>query len=159
MIDVGPARSSYQLAAVIRRSPADAFAYLSDLRHELEWNPAARRIVKLTDGAVGVGTRFQAEWRNAPRTIVEVVRHEPPRLWQTSSRSWGMDVLFTGELSSEEAGTRYTARLEVSAGGVARLLLPFAVRAMRRQDEEHMRRIVRALERGEPASARAATDV
>lgn len=132
--------------AVIRRSPSDVFAYLSDLRNELEWNPGARHIVKLTDGPVGVGTRFQAQWRNAPRTLVEVVRYQPPHLWQTRSRSWGMDVDFRGELESEGEATRYVAHLDVSAGGFARLLLPLAVRAMRRQDEEHMGRIARALE-------------
>ena len=81
--------AAYETVAIIRRPPADVFAYLSDLRNEMEWNPSAQRIKKLTGGPVGMGTRFEAEWRNAPRTVVEVVRYEPPRLWQTRSRSWG----------------------------------------------------------------------
>lgn len=147
-----PPTAGYETAAVIRRPVPEVFAYLSDLRSELEWNPAAQRIEKLTDRPVGVGTRFEAEWRNAPRTIVEVTRYEPPDLWQTHSRSWGMEVLFTGTLTVEGEATRYTAHLDVSARGFARLLVPIAVRAMRRQDEQHMQRIVRALEAGRTAA-------
>lgn len=87
------------------------------------------------------------------------MRFEPPERWQTRSQSWGMDVVFTGVLSPDGAGTRYAASLEVSASGLARLLLRLAVRTMRRQDEEHMRRIVRALDHREPARMRAATGV
>lgn len=34
----------------VERSPEDVFDYCSDLRHEPEWNPMMKRIVKLTDG-------------------------------------------------------------------------------------------------------------
>jgi hypothetical protein len=59
-----------------------------------------------------------------------------------------MEVLFTGTLTAEGEAARYTAHLGVCARRFARLLAPVAVSAMRRQDEQHMRHIVRALEAG-----------
>jgi len=46
----------------IARSPEDVFDYCVALAHEPEWNPKARHVVKLTDGPVGLGTRFEAEF-------------------------------------------------------------------------------------------------
>lgn len=140
--------TSYAVSAQIQRPRADVFAYLTDLRNELKWNPAAERIEKLTDAPVGVGTHFRARWRNAPSTVVRITRFEPPRRWQTSSGSLGMDVVFTGELHEAGLGTRYVARLDLHATGLARLLLPFAAWAMRRQDRTNMRLIAQALEDG-----------
>lgn len=134
-------RASYRLETVIERPIDDVFGFLGDLRNEVEWNPGARRIEKLTPGAIGVGTRFHAEWRGAPRTEVAITRYEPPLVWQTRSRSWGMDVVFTGRLRAEGERTRYAVQLEAAAAGPARLLLPFAIRAMKRQDEAHMLRL------------------
>lgn len=51
----------------IRCSPEDAFDYLSDHRSELEWNPGIESIDKLTDGPVGLGTKYRAKWKSAPK--------------------------------------------------------------------------------------------
>ena len=58
----------------IRCTPEEAFDYLSDHRNELEWNPGIESIGKLTDGPVGLGTKYlrsvrdfaRKEWRFAP---------------------------------------------------------------------------------------------
>lgn len=139
---------TYTTVAVIRRPLSDVFDYLSDLRSELDWNPDARRIEKLSDEPVGAGTRFRATWRNVPTTVVEITSFEPPRRWQTSSSSLGMEVVFTGELSEADGGTRYVARLDLRASGLSRLIAPFAVHVMRRQDQTNMSLIKRALEQG-----------
>ena len=57
-------------AVEIRRSPDEVFDYCTDLRREPEWNPRTRRIEKLTDGPIGLGTRYLGEWiRGDPMTI------------------------------------------------------------------------------------------
>jgi hypothetical protein len=43
----------------IRCSPEEAFDYLSDHRSELEWNPGIESIDKLTDGPVGLRTKYR----------------------------------------------------------------------------------------------------
>ncbi len=38
------------------------FDYLADPRNELEWNPKVEVMEKITDGPVGLGTKFRAKW-------------------------------------------------------------------------------------------------
>ena len=42
----------------IRCTPEEALDYHSDHRSELEWNPGIESTGKLTDGPVGLGTRY-----------------------------------------------------------------------------------------------------
>ena len=45
--------------------PAEAvFGYCSDHTNEIEWNPAMRRVAKITDGPVGAGTGMR--WSSCP---------------------------------------------------------------------------------------------
>ena len=50
----------------IRCTAEEAFDYLSDHRSELEWNPGIVSIDKLTDGPVGLGTRYLGEVEERP---------------------------------------------------------------------------------------------
>ena len=63
----------------IRCTPEQAFDYLSDMRNELEWNPAVESVEKLTDGPVGVGTRFRAKWKGGPPVEVDGRQVRPAR--------------------------------------------------------------------------------
>lgn len=49
-------------SVAIRRSRSEVFDYLSDPRNELHWNPKVQLMEKLTDGPIGVGTKFRAKW-------------------------------------------------------------------------------------------------
>ena len=66
----------------IRCTPEEAFDYLSDHRNELEWNPGIESIDKLTDGPVGLGTKYLAKWKSAPKAIeVETIAYDRPHDW------------------------------------------------------------------------------
>jgi uncharacterized protein YndB with AHSA1/START domain len=137
---------TYSTETVIRRSPEDVFDYCSDLRSELEWNPKVKYIEKLTDGPVGVGTRYRARWANSGPTTVEVVRFDRPRSWETTTKARGMVIRFQGTVADAAPGARYTASLELHPRRLAWLVAPLALLAMRRQDQHNMRRIREALE-------------
>ena len=137
---------SYSTDMVIRRSPEDVFDFCSDLRSELRWNPNAKYIEKLTDGSVGVGTRYRARWANSGPTTVEVVRFDRPRSWETSTRARGMVIRFRGTVTDAAPGARYSASLELHPRGLAWLVAPLALLAMRRQDQQNMQCIQEALE-------------
>ena len=144
---------SYRTETVIHRPPEDVFDFCSDLRSELQWNPKAKYVEKLTDGPVSVGTRYQARWSNSGPTAVEVIRFDPPRRWETTTRAPGMNVRFQGTVTDATPGARYTASLELHPKGLARLVAPLALLAMRRQDQQHMHRIRQALESSAMRSA------
>jgi uncharacterized protein YndB with AHSA1/START domain len=137
---------SYSIETVIRRPAEDVFDFCSDLRSELRWNPKAKYVEKLTDGPVGVGTRYRAQWANSGPTAVEVVQFDRPRSWATHTNARGMGIRFQGTVSDAAPGARYTAYLELQPRRLARLVAPLALWAMRRQDQKNMRRIRQALE-------------
>ena len=58
----------------IKRSPDDVFDYCSDHRHEPDWNPMMKRIDKLTEGPIGVGTRYSTEFVKGPPMVMECLR-------------------------------------------------------------------------------------
>jgi hypothetical protein len=63
-------------------TPEELFDYWVDLRNELEWNPTAVSMEKVTEGPIGVGTRFLARWKGAPSaTEVTCLEFERPRRW------------------------------------------------------------------------------
>jgi uncharacterized protein YndB with AHSA1/START domain len=137
---------AYSTEIVINRPPEDVFDYCSDLRSELQWNPRVRYVEKLTDGPVGVGTRYRARWSNSGPTTIEVVQFDRPRRWETTARARGMRIRFRGSVTDTAPGARYTAYLELQPQRLARLVAPLALLAMRRQDQQHMHRIREALE-------------
>lgn len=58
--------------------PAEAvFGYCSDHTNEIEWNPAMRRVAKITDGPVGVGTRYEMQFLPGRPIVAECVRFDP----------------------------------------------------------------------------------
>lgn len=144
---------AYRTETVIRRSPEEVFDFCSDLRSELQWNPKAKYVEKLTHGPVGVGTRYRARWSNSGPTTVEVVAFDRPRSWETGTRARGMVIRFRGTVTDAAPGARYTASLELQPQGVAWLVAPLALLAMRRQDQQHMHRIRQALESSAMRSA------
>jgi uncharacterized protein YndB with AHSA1/START domain len=139
---------SYSTEMVIRRPPEDVFDFCSDLRSELQWNPKAKYVEKLTDGPVGAGTRYRAQWANSGSTAVDVVAFDRPRSWETNARARGMGIRFQGTVTDAAPGARYTATLELHPRGLAWLVAPLALRAMRRQDQRNMHHIREALESG-----------
>ena len=72
-----------QNSVLLDCSPERAFDYLSDLGNEAEWNPDMDHIEKLTDGPVGVRTKWRAKWEE---------RAEAPskwRCWSTTGPAGG----------------------------------------------------------------------
>jgi hypothetical protein len=143
--------SAYALSTLIRRDAAEVARYCSDLRNELRWNPDLLSVEKLSDGPIGVGTRFRAQWRNTKPTLVEVVAFEPGHRWSTIAHAFQMEIRSSGTVEAAAEGARFTAELAVRGTGLGRLIAPFAVRAMRRQDIRNMRLIREALEVGTAA--------
>jgi uncharacterized protein YndB with AHSA1/START domain len=136
----------YRTETVIHRPPEEVFEFCSDLRSELRWNPKVKYVEKLTDGPVGVGTRYRARWANSGPTAVDVTRFDRPQSWETNATARGMSIRFQGTVTDTAPGARYTADLKLHPKGLAWLMAPLALLAMRRQDEKSMHRIREALE-------------
>jgi Polyketide cyclase / dehydrase and lipid transport len=139
---------SYRVETMIHRPPEDVFDYCSDLRSELGWNPKVKYIEKLTDGPVGVGTRYRARWSGSGPTTVEVMQFDRPRRWETKAKARGMTIRSQGTVTDAASGACYTADLKLQPRRLAWLIAPLALLAMRWQDQRNMDRIRQALESG-----------
>jgi uncharacterized membrane protein len=137
----------------IARSAEDVFDYWVDLAREPEWNPKARQVEKLTDGPVGLGTRFEGEYLKGDTMTIEYVRFERPLAWATVGRSPRLDVKGEGRISDREDGVRLVMRMELSPKGALRLLLPILGGFMRRQQERNLAAIKHALEDSEASTS------
>jgi hypothetical protein len=132
-------------SAMIERNIEDVFDYLVDLRNELEWNPGVESMVKLTDGPIGIGTRYLAKWKQSKRIEVECVAFDRPHSWAYTNGG-PVSVTFTATLVPHPTGTRLVARFEARPHGWMRLAFPAFMQIMKRQERENMTNLKRTLE-------------
>lgn len=133
-------------------TPEELFDYCVDIRNELEWNPTAQSMEKLTDGPVGAGTRFLARWKGAPSTIeVACLEFERPHRW-VHDNGGPIAVTFTGTVEPVVGGSLFRARFDARPRGWFRLMFPAFVVMARRQEKANMTHLREAVERrtGDP---------
>lgn len=113
---------------VIDRSIEDVFDFVADERNEPSYNHAILRSDKLTDGPVGMGTRFRTTHKGARRPVemmVAITEYDRPRrMASKTTMSWSE---VEGELSFEPVGssTKMRWHWDVRPKGLANLLRPF----------------------------------
>ncbi len=112
----------------IERPPGVVFETVADQRNEPRYNPGLVSAELLTEGPVGVGTRFAAVHRSGRSTTemtVEIIEYDPPaRIASVTHGPWGR---VSGALTFAPAGanaTRMHWSWAVQLRGPARLLGP-----------------------------------
>jgi hypothetical protein len=133
-------------SVVIRCTREEAFDYLSDHRAELDWNPKCQVMEKITEGPVGLGTKYRAKWKSSPYVELETVRFQRPNTW-TMHNAGAIEVTFTCTLEPVEEGTRLHAEFQPRPHGWFRLIYPLFLLTVRRDEKANMARIRDALER------------
>ena len=134
----------------INRLPADVFDYCSDHRHEPEWNPKMKRIDKITDGPVGVGTRYTTEFVKGPPMVMECVQYERPTQWALVGESAAMKAVSGGKIVPTAEGAHLVMRMEIEPRSVLRLALPLLRRRLPPMFERDVRNIKMILEKEGP---------
>ncbi|MFL5726438.1 MAG: SRPBCC family protein [Chloroflexota bacterium] len=143
----------------ISRTPEEVFDYLADQGNEVHWNPDCVSMQKLTDGPVGVGTRFRAKWKQGPVIESTCTLFERPRMWRYENGG-PISVVLTVTLEpTPSGGTRMTSRGVWTPHGWFRIAFPVFIRVMRRAERGVVASARNALEQGRDAAepARAPT--
>lgn len=131
-------------------APVEAVVdYLADARNEPSWPPGAERVKKLSDGTVGLGTRFEGVYARAGTVTVELVEFERPHRLTFRAHSRLVDLDDAMQLSEEGGKTRLRARMDARPRGLMRLFEPWMARTMRRQFAGNWQHLKRALEPAE----------
>lgn len=136
-----------ECAVDVSRPTQEVFAYCVDPRHEPEWNPYLHEVQPLTEGPIGVGSRYRMRFGSgAGDSLVRYVGFEPGRAWSTVGTSRRLDVRFEGEVLPHGAGTRVLMRTELRPRGALRPLAPALRRVFRRRFTDEMATLRRVLE-------------
>lgn len=121
----------------INRPVEDVFDTVADERNEPRYNPLMVRVDKVTDGPIGVGTRFRAVHtgrRKPVEMIVELSRFDRPcRLSSVTTMSWGR-VRGTLDFRPDHGGTRMGWTWELDANRPIRMVGPLIAAVGRRAE-------------------------
>ena len=134
---------------LIDRPPADVFDFVADGRNEPRFNPHMADCRLLTEGPIGVGSRFGATLRTAGRSLpmtVEFTGYERPRRLASRSSVSGAEI--DGELVFEPEGssTRMRWSWDVRTPGPAWLVGPVVSRLGDRQEHRIWEQLKTVLE-------------
>jgi uncharacterized protein YndB with AHSA1/START domain len=122
------------------------FDFVADARNEPEWLPGAQKVEKVTDGEVGLGTRFEGVYARAGTVSLEIVEFQRPA--RLTFRADSRIVRFDDEIELTAVGgrTQLRARMSAQPKGVMRLMSPLMAKTMRRQFEANWEHLKPALE-------------
>jgi uncharacterized protein YndB with AHSA1/START domain len=126
----------------VRRPIDQVFQGFADLERSGEYSAPVIERTKLTDGPMGVGTRFHALDRWPGRHVeftVEITKFEPNRL---VAASWSdpMPGGWEARFESVEGGARVIFQAKMSPKGIMGLLAPVMKPWARRQTREFLSR-------------------
>ena len=135
----------------ISRTPGSVFDYLADQGNEVHWNPDCVSMQKLTEGPVGVGTRFRAKWKQGPVIESTCTVFQRPRMWRYENGGPISVVLTVTLEGTQSGGTRMTSRGVWTPHGWFRFAFPVCIRVMRRAERGVVANARLALEEGRDA--------
>lgn len=125
------------------------FEFLSNVANAAQYIDNIKSGEKLTEGAIGVGTRF-SETRimngKEATTELEVREYEPYSRFAIGSESEGIDVNYVYTLSAEKGGTRIMLNAEIAASGLKKMMLPMVAGILKKEDAEHLKKVKAVLE-------------
>ncbi|GAA4698937.1 hypothetical protein GCM10023215_41720 [Pseudonocardia yuanmonensis] len=119
------AREVIENSVEIGRDPATVFAFMTDPRHEPDWNPRLLAVEQLTPAPIGAGTRFRMRFGlGVGESTVTYVDFEAPRRWTATSTSRHLDVHLEGLVHPAGSGSRLVLRTRLRPRGPLRPLAP-----------------------------------
>ncbi len=122
---------------VIHRPVEEVFDTVADERNEPRFNSEMISAEQITDGPIGLGTRYRAEVLSGGKPtemIIEFTGFDRPR--RLASRTWMAAMDIEGALTFDPVpeGTRMRWEWEVHPHGFLRLMGPFVAYMGRRQE-------------------------
>ena len=134
---------------VIERPVEEVFDFVADERHEPRFNPRMVQAELISEGTIGLGTRFRTELQTMGRTmpmIVEFTTYERPRRLGSLTRSSMMETEGALTFESVPGGTRMHWSWDVRPRGAMKLMTPLVGTIGRSQERRIWSNLKRLLE-------------
>ena len=122
---------------VINRPPEEVFDVVADTSREPRYNPRMHHAEQITNGPIGVGTRFHAETAGMGRPVdmvIEITDYHSPHTLSSTTHSTSMDVHGTLTFEPVPEGTRMEWSWDLQPGGVLKPLGPLIAYIGRRKE-------------------------
>ncbi|HET9722717.1 MAG TPA: SRPBCC family protein [Actinomycetota bacterium] len=132
----------------------EVFAFVGDFANTKDWDPGVASSRKVTDGPVGVGTRYAVDVLFGSRTLpmtYEITAWDPPN--RVVLRGQGSTVTAVDDIRFEatERGTRVRYSADLRLKGLLKLAEPFMRGRFDRTAKDAIAGMRRALEGGPPS--------
>ena len=119
----------FEFTAMIHCPPADVFALFRDIDQYNEHKGSPVPVLdKITDGPVGVGTRYREVVRMLPGVMMtilsEVTGYEPERYLASDWRSAVMEGHLAYTFAPVDGGTRVIQKMSLNPRGILRVFSP-----------------------------------
>lgn len=129
---------------------SEVFDFISDLRNGPKMNEDILSVEKLTEGPIGVGSKFKEtkviRGRNT-EAMIEVVLFEANKAFSAQSEVNGLKVTYHYQLSEGNNGTIVKFQCELKTSGlIMTLTKPLIAKILKKEDGDHLTYVRRALE-------------
>jgi hypothetical protein len=134
---------------VIERPVEEVFDFVADERHEPRFNPRMVHAELISEGPIGLGTRFRTELQTMGRTMpmmVEFTAYERPRRLGSLTRSSMMETEGVLTFETVPGGTRMRWSWDVRPRGGMKLMAPLVGMIGRGQERRIWGSLKRLLE-------------
>jgi hypothetical protein len=136
---------------IINRPVEEVFDFVADERNEPRYNPRMLSAEQISEGPIGVGTRFHTQLKTMGRTmpmVVEFTGFERP--WRLASVTHSSMMVTEGAVTFESvpAGARMRWSWDVRPRGAMRVMAPLVGAIGRRQEQGIWVSLKRLLESG-----------
>jgi carbon monoxide dehydrogenase subunit G len=141
----------FEGTTVVARPIEEVFAFLANGENDVKFSPRVQEIRKVTDGPIGVGTRFASTVKDAGMTTkreFELTELVAPTKIRWAERSKNAVTAPAGgyDLAPDGEGTRVTIFNELEGHGFGKLVVGLALRSARKGADEFAASIKRAIE-------------
>lgn len=133
----------------IARTPKEVFDFITASENAPKVTSSIVSMVKLTEGIVGVGTRYrETRLMNGKEhsTELEVAAYEPDQRYAMKNLTEGIETIYHYSFKPEKEGTRIELVCEVKATGFKKLMVPVVASILKKEDGDHLQRLKQAME-------------
>jgi hypothetical protein len=141
--------AGFNMSEWVARPPKVVFDFITASENAPKIVSSVKSMVKLTEGPVGVGTRYR-ETRlmhgKEQQAELEIVEFEPARKYAVQNVTEGIETVYRYNLQPERDGTRIDLVCEIKAKGIKKLMLPLVAAILKKEDGDHLQRVKKVLE-------------